>query len=146
MWRALPLIGRAEEVAFLRDAVTKQRGAVVGGAAGVGKTRLAREVADAFGDWFVAWTSVTPAAGALPLGGLAGLGLGEGSGLLESRPGLFERLSAELTGRAGTRPVLVVVDDAHLLDGLSAAFLHQLVVSGTASVLLTVRRDRKSVV
>ena len=40
----LPLIGRDEELAFLGVAITDRGGAVVSGAAGVGKTRLAREV------------------------------------------------------------------------------------------------------
>ena len=37
------------------------------------------------------------------------------------------------------RPMLVLVDDAHLLDGLSAALVHQLSTSGAAAVLLTMR-------
>jgi hypothetical protein len=41
----------------------------------------------------------------------------------------------------GTQPdrLVVFVDDAHLLDDLSALVLHQLVQSQAASVILTIR-------
>jgi hypothetical protein len=42
-------------------------------------------------------------------------------------------------GPAG--PPIVVVDDAHLLDGLSAVFLHHAVLRGLVAVALTVRSD-----
>ena len=74
----LPLIGRAEEFAFLTEAITERGGAVVGGAAGVGKTRLAREVSAALPGWHVAWATATPAASDLPLGSVAGLDLADG--------------------------------------------------------------------
>lgn len=135
---ALPLVGRDEELAFLLAAIRDQGGAIVGGAAGVGKTRLAREIATRFPDWSVSSTTVTPAAADLSLGGLAGLALwgGEPAG---DRASLLSRLTRALLERAQGRPVLVVVDDAHLLDGLSATFLHQLVGSRVARVLATLR-------
>lgn len=134
----LPLVGRAEEMAFVLRAIRDGAGAIVGGAAGVGKTRLARESAAAFTAWSVSWATATPAAADLPLGGLAGLALAPGEPAPDPA-GLLAQLTSRLLERAGERPALVIVDDAHLLDELSAAFLHQLVTSESARVLLTVR-------
>src|SRR6266581_1274457 len=142
----LPLIGRTEELAFLGAAIAGRGGAVVAGAAGVGKTRLAREVSSVLADWQVVWATATRAAGDLPLGGVAGLGLtDEGMGRVDAgtsfqgRTGLLSRLTATLVERADGQQMLVVVDDAHLLDELSAALIHQLATSGAAAVLLTMR-------
>ena len=135
----LPLIGRAKELAFLRAAIMEQGGAVMAGAAGVGKTRLAREVTSVLDGWHVAWATATRATSELPLGGVAGLGLADEETPSQGQAGLLSRLAARLAERAGGRPVLVVVDDAHLLDGLSAAFVHHLAISGVAAVLLTKR-------
>ena len=85
----LPLIGRAEELAFLTEAITERGGAVVGGAAGVGKTRLAREVSAALPGWHVAWATATPAASDLPLGSVAGLDLADGETPFQGRAGLL---------------------------------------------------------
>jgi DNA-binding CsgD family transcriptional regulator len=135
----LPLIGRAEELAFLTEAITERGGAVVGGAAGVGKTRLAREVSAGLAGWHVAWTTASRAVSDLPLGGVAGLDLADRETSFQGRAGLLSRLTGILSGRSGGRPTLVVVDDAHLLDGLSAALVHHLSTSGAAAVLLTMQ-------
>jgi DNA-binding CsgD family transcriptional regulator len=134
----LPLIGRAEELAFLGVAITERGGAVVSGASGVGKTRLAREVS-ALPGWHVAWATATPAASDLPLGGVVGLGLADEGTSFHGRAGLLSGLTEILRGRSGGRPMLVVVDDAHLLDELSATLVHHLSASGAAAVLLTMR-------
>jgi DNA-binding CsgD family transcriptional regulator len=44
----------------------------------------------------------------------------------------------ELLDDAGPRPLLVLVDDAHLLDDGSASLVHQLVLAGAATVLACV--------
>ncbi len=120
-------------------AITEQGGAVVGGAAGVGKTRLAHEVSSVLTEWHVTWATATRAAADLPLGGVAGLGLADDGMSLRGRPGLLSRLTTTLVERAGGRNTLVVVDDAHLLDELSAAFIHHLATSRAVAVLLTMR-------
>jgi len=136
----LPLIGRREELEFLSAAITEQGGAVVGGVAGVGKTRLAREVSSVLTGWHVMWATATRAAADLPLGGVAGLGLADDGMSFRGRPGLLSRLTATLVEGAGGRDTLVVVvDDAHLLDELSAAFVHHLATSRAVAVLLTIR-------
>jgi len=135
----LPLIGRSEELAFLRTAIAERGGAVVGGAAGVGKTRLAREVSSVLIGWHVTWATATRSAADLPLGGVAGLALADDGMSFRGRPGLLSRLTATLVERAGGRQTLVVVDDAHLLDELSAALIHHLATSSAVAVLLTMR-------
>jgi DNA-binding CsgD family transcriptional regulator/tetratricopeptide (TPR) repeat protein len=135
----LPLIGRAEELAFLTEAITERGGAVVGGAAGVGKTRLAREVSATLPGWHVMWATATRAVSDLPLGSVAGLDLADGETAFHGRAGLLSRLTEILVERSGGRPMLVVIDDTHLLDGLSAALVHHLSASGAAAVLLTMR-------
>src|SRR6266568_3223209 len=95
----LPLIGRTEELAFLGAAIAERGGAVVAGAAGVGKTRLAREISVALAGWQVAWATATRAASDLPLGGVAGVLADEGMGLVDAgmsyqgRAGLLSRLT-----------------------------------------------------
>ena len=53
------------------------------------------------------------------------------------------RCSAAMPGRwskrAQGRPLLVFVDDAHLLDNGSAVLVHQLALTQAATVLATVR-------
>src|SRR5260370_3391815 len=92
----LPLIGRREELAFLCAAITEQGGAVVGGAAGVGKTRLAHEVSSVFTRWPLTWATATRAAADLPPGGVPGLGLSDDGMSLRGRPGLLSRVTANL--------------------------------------------------
>ena len=89
--------------------------------------------------WYVAWATATQAASDLPLGGLAGLGLADDGMSFQGRAGLLSRLTAILAERAGGLQTLVVVDDAHFLDELSAALVHHLATSGAAAVLLTLR-------
>jgi hypothetical protein len=117
---------------------------IVAGGAGVGKTRLAMEglrFADRAGLATVQVTATRSAAG-LPLGALAGLlpdhSLGE-KGAVDDRADLLRRSAAALVERAAGRPLVLFVDDAHLLDDASATLVHQLAVTGAAFVLATMR-------
>lgn len=105
---------------------------VFAGPAGIGKSRLAAELADraAGSGHEVRRVTATPATQAVPLGVL-----GQAFGEAEVAAIVAE---AEAVGRDG-RELVLVVDDAHLLDGLSAAALHRLAAGGAASLLLTVR-------
>ncbi len=67
------------------------------------------------------------------------MGLVDAGMSYQGRTGLLSRLTAALVERADGQQMLVVVDDAHLLDELSAALVHQLATSGAAAVLLTMR-------
>lgn len=110
---------------------------VLAGAAGVGKTRLAGEALAAAERRGAAarWAAGTGASQGLPLGAFAAL--------LEAVGGdptqMLRRATGALAAGAGRAGVVVVVDDAHLLDELSALLVHQLVLQAAATVVVTVR-------
>jgi DNA-binding CsgD family transcriptional regulator len=137
-----PLVGRAEELDLVREVLRGESfsGVVIAGEMGVGKTRLAREaVASLEGELVVHWAAATPATASIPFGALASLlpELDVSSG--DDRLRLLRKVAAALAERAAGQPLLLVVDDAHWLDPGAAALVHQLVVTRTARVLLTVR-------
>jgi DNA-binding NarL/FixJ family response regulator len=138
-----PLVGRERQLGSIAEllADSSAGGLVVAGAAGVGKTRVAREaaaLAESRGST-VEWVRATASAATIPLGAFATLlppAAGEAAGaelLARARQALAERV-------AGGRLVLCV-DDGHLLDHGSAALLHQLVAAGEALAVVTVRAD-----
>ena len=137
-----PLIGRSDEIAFARELIADGGSVVIAGDAGVGKTRLARELiasAEAEGrrtDWAVA----THAARSIPFGALAHLVPAETVG-----GGRDATLRAVIEGldRHGDRRLILGVDDAHLLDSASAVLIHHLVVRGRASVVVTLRSGER---
>ncbi|GAA1240709.1 LuxR C-terminal-related transcriptional regulator [Pseudonocardia aurantiaca] len=128
-----PLVGRTEELRLLAE---RPAGAVLAGAAGVGKTRLAREmVANAGASVVTRWVTATASARDLPFGAFGAVL----DGVLPPAANLLGHAVEAV--RTGARPsgTLVAVDDAHLLDDHSAAVVHQLVVRGVATVVLTLR-------
>jgi DNA-binding NarL/FixJ family response regulator len=138
-----PLTGRTEELRFLIELTRTAGGpggAVLSGAAGVGKTRLAREAAAVAGlrGATVRWFSATASAGALPLGAFAGV-----FDSSDAEPAAAARRALQARDD-GSRGVLVVVDDAHLLDELSATLVHDLVTGRALSVLLTLRTGERA--
>jgi DNA-binding CsgD family transcriptional regulator len=139
---AWPLVGRAEELATIQGAMggSEASGIVISGAAGVGKTRLAREVLDraqARG-LAVRWAVATQAASAIPFGALAQLlpDLGERAA---GQTQLLRWAAAALQEAAAARRLILGIDDAHLLDHSSAALVHQLAATSTAFVMVTIR-------
>jgi DNA-binding CsgD family transcriptional regulator len=135
-----PLVGRADELAFVAElfrAGDGARGVVLAGPVGVGKTRLAQEVLARCrrGGWPVRWVAATAADRGRSLGPFAAL-LGPSD---RADPGrLVEHAVTRLAPPGGGEPLLGV-DDAHLLDDLSATLLHQLVTRARARVVVTVR-------
>ena len=136
--------GRADELRRLRELVRRaERGGVVlAGPSGVGKTRLGVEclrLAERAGLATVRVTA-TRSAAELPFGALTPLLPGEDppAGTVDDRADLLRRSAAALVERAGDRRLVVLVDDAHLLDGSSATLVHQLVAGGSAVVVATV--------
>ena len=144
MAKAWPLVGRDEELRFIVAALrsrTSRAGAVLAGAAGVGKTRLAREALKrAAGQRTeTRWAYGTASARSTPLGAFEGL-LGD----LGSDPAQIVRRAVETLGSSfGPRP-LIAVDDAHELDELSAVVVHNLAVRGAATVLVTLRSGEEA--
>ena len=134
------LTGRDSEIGIIRRALSgagNHSGVVIAGAAGVGKTWLAREVlrrAEASGER-TKWIVGTDSAQALPLGAFIGsLGEAMSDPLTNVRRVINSFVAQQRRSR-----VVVGVDDAHLLDGLSALVVHQLAQSGGARLLVTMR-------
>ena len=136
-----PLVGRDAELARIADARARVdcRGVVVGAPAGVGKSRLARVACDAARSEgaVVAWVQATSSAATVPLGAFAGL-LPEAVRTDDALE-LMRRSVDSLRRRADGRPVVLGVDDAQLLDLVSAALVLHLTVTETAFVIVTVR-------
>lgn len=137
-----PLVGRREELALVDKAFSARdkTGVVLAGAAGVGKTRLAREAltaAEAQG-WVTRWAVATEAAASIPFGALAPL-LPAVDQATEDRLQLYRRAGADLVQGAGGGPLMLGVDDAHLLDAMSAALVHQFALRANGFVVVTIR-------
>ncbi|TVX96752.1 ATP-binding protein [Mycolicibacterium porcinum] len=106
-------------------------GAALLGPSGVGKTSVGRTAAEHLASDFrrVVWISGTESAAAVPFAAVAHLidipSTGRTADVLRAAR---EALGSEL---------LLIVDDAHLLDRLSAALVYQLAVSGAAKLIVT---------
>ncbi|KUI13181.1 LuxR family transcriptional regulator [Mycolicibacterium acapulense] len=134
-----PLAGRDGELAIIRRALggSDKSGVVIVGAAGVGKTRLAREVlalAERAGDR-TNWIVGTESAKALPLGAFTAV---IDEAVAEPVPNV-RRLVNSLVGQHRHGRTLIGVDDAHLLDGLSAHLVHQLAQTRATRLVVTLR-------
>jgi len=135
-----PLTGRDSEMEAIRRALSgagNKSGAVIVGSAGVGKTRLAREVmsrAEASGERTY-WIVGTQSARQLPLGAFAA-SINETitDPISDVRRVINSFVMQQRQGR-----VLIGVDDAHLLDGLSAHVVHQLAQAPRTRLVVTVR-------
>ena len=141
-----PLVGRSGELRVLDRVLgaAGTAGAVLAGAPGVGKTRLALECvqrAERAG-LPTARATATRATADLPFGAVAPLlpsaGASESAAGTE-RADLLRRFAAALADRAGEQRLVLLVDDAHLLDEASAALVYQLAQGGTTLLLATVR-------
>jgi DNA-binding NarL/FixJ family response regulator len=134
------LVGRGEELAFCEGVLLRRDGTglVITGAAGVGKTRLASEalIAAESLDFATLRVTATEAGRAVPLGPFAGalpLDAGEASAHLIA-------LARHAIGNRGDgRRVVLLVDDAHLLDPASAMLVQQLTAAREVTVIATVR-------
>lgn len=135
-----PLAGRDGELATIRRALSggsDRTGVVIVGAAGVGKTRLAREVlrlAERAGDR-THWIVGTESARALPLGAFSAV---INDTIADPLPNVRHLINCLVAQHRQGRD-LIGVDDAHLLDGLSAHVVHQLAQTRSARLVVTLR-------
>lgn len=136
-----PLVGRGDEHRLIIDAVFGEAhgGAVLAGQPGVGKTRLAAEtiVEGEQRGYSVERAIATRSASTVPFGLFAHL-VG-GSTRFPSLTEMLVRLSDAVAARADAAPLLIAVDDGHLLDDGTAAFLHSVAAEGRARLLITLR-------
>jgi len=114
------------------------RGLLLAGAAGVGKSRLLRELTSRLSPdaWAVERFVATDATRLVPFGPMISL-LGDRPA--DTLPALLAGMRAGVLERARGRPVAFAVDDAHLLDEASLALLTDLASQEEAVVLLTAR-------
>ncbi|WP_434616765.1 LuxR C-terminal-related transcriptional regulator [Arthrobacter sp. A5] len=133
-------VGRETELSAIWHAMAPggTRSITLIGAAGVGKTRIARAVLDRAAGLgrAVFWVAATASASTIPFGAVSHL-VPDVAGL--DRFQLLRRTAAWMATRPGTVPPVVVVDDAQRLDDASAALIHHLAVTGTAFIVSTVR-------
>jgi DNA-binding CsgD family transcriptional regulator len=140
-----PLTGRAEELELLVELLSGNAdyaGVVIAGRPGVGKSRLAREAAAAAvkQGWIVRAVEGTAASQAIPLGAFS-----RWINQMDDQPlNLVGSVIAAITASPDDARVLVTLDDAHLLDDLSAFVLHQLVRRGAATVIATLRTGERA--
>jgi hypothetical protein len=133
-----PLIGRSQEMRAIGAAIMAPdvSGIVVHGAAGVGKSRIAREALSAAASQGceARWAVGTSSARAVPLGAFTAWTQSGVTDTVQLLRGMIESLTSASSGAT----VVVGVDDAHLLDDLSTFVVHQIVQRGTAKLILYV--------
>jgi hypothetical protein len=138
MW---PLVGRERQLVDVAAALADPtaNALVLCGPPGTGKTRLATECLriGARSGYSTARATATRSATSIPLGALASL-LPE---LPPETPNLVTWARRALARDTPIGQLLLLVDDAHLLDPASATLLLGLVAAGDAFVIVTVRDD-----
>lgn len=135
-----PVVGRDAVVRRVLSAFDRGAGGVVlTGAAGVGKSRVARVIVAeaALRGASTEWIQSTEGARDIPLGAFSHL-IPKGTDAATPLE-LLRRSAAAIVERHPRRRVVLAVDDAHLLDPGSATLVHQLASSGQAFVVATVR-------
>ncbi|OBI48986.1 AAA family ATPase [Mycobacterium sp. E787] len=130
-----------EALQRLNDALAAGRGAVVLGPDGCGKSTLARLAAEAYAGahpgTLTRWVTGTPTERPVPFGAFGHLVAISEIG----KPAALLRAARESLGGYGESKLLLVVDDAHELDVLSATLVYQLALAGTARMIVTARAE-----
>src|ERR1700730_3388908 len=128
------LLDRPVEQEEIHSALTGPdcRGVLVIGAAGVGKTTLARTVTKSL-TAPVHWAACTETSRSIPLGAFA-----PWVGSTAARDPIAQLVYAR-EAILSSPDAVTGIDDAHLLDQLSATLLHQIAVEGAGRIVATVR-------
>src|SRR4051794_40471019 len=138
---AWPYVDRDRTLAAVLDALGPgDAGAlIVSGPPGVGRTRLAQEALAALQarGRRTEWATCTRTTAGMRLGALAHLVAGATG--TDDAAAAWQGLAATLGAQGeDDRPAVLGIDDAHLLDDQCASLVHKLVLTRTASVVLTV--------
>ena len=139
----VPLVGRGSELHDITSAFASSPCAavVVAGPAGVGKSRLTADAtaAIASGSRQVMHVIGSQAGAAIPFGAFVQL-LPEAAPAAGTTLQLLQILSKAIAAYAHNGvPMLLLIEDAHLLDAGSAALVHQLVRSQACGVVASIR-------
>jgi hypothetical protein len=138
-----PLTGRGVEMRVVAEALagSDYGGVVIAGLAGVGKTRLARAVSDAAAadGWSVLRIAGTATGRHVALGAFARWADAVDGSPLTLAHKVFDEAAVD-----SGKPRVIVVDDAHLLDDVSALIVHQLALQDVAKVIATIRTGEPS--
>lgn len=120
----------------LEAGVETRSGALLTGARGSGKTTWARDAYDELAPGFerAAWITGTAADSRVPFGAFERL-------FTVPETGRTVQVLSAAREALGTG-LLLVVDDGHLLDRLSASLVYQLAVSGAARVIVTAESNQ----
>ncbi len=128
-WRTDPPQPAAEHV---ESGVRERGGAVIVGPVGAGKTTVARAAGERLGGPSV-WVTGTVSDRVVPFAAL--------HGLIEV-PDVGKTAAVLRAARESVADgLLLIVDDAHLLDNLSASLVYQLAVRGSTRLIVTVDAD-----
>ena len=142
MRSAWPLVGRSAILDQARQDLRRDdlSGVVLAGPAGVGKSRLAAEVAEygAAAGFHVERAVASQSARGIPFGALAPI-LPPAALAVERGIAMLGQATEALMQRSGGRRLLLLVDDAQWLDDASALLFQQLVSAGTVFAVASVR-------
>ena len=139
MVRGWRILDRPTQDGVIRSALSgdEGRGVVVVGPAGVGKTTLARAVTATLPDARVHWVACTESSRDIPLGAFAQW---VGDSAADNPAG---QIAAARRALLADGNVVIGVDDAHLLDPLSATLLHNVTTDWSARIVATVRNTEQ---
>jgi predicted ATPase len=156
------LVGRDAEVAALRESWAQVRGGapatvLIGGEAGIGKTRLVRQFAAGVDAEVLYGGCVDLSGGGLPFTPFTSAMRGHGDTLAEllpvdvqadtetARARLFEEVLTQFAGLCARQPVVLVIEDVHWIDRSSLDLLSFLVhnqqAAGGLLCVVTYRSD-----
>ncbi|QXJ22115.1 helix-turn-helix transcriptional regulator [Actinomadura graeca] len=135
-----PFLGRDDELMAIEAAFADGGtvAAVIGGPAGMGKTRLAKQAVTRLGaaGCRAEWVTGTRSAAYIPFGAVAHL-LPERLPVGADRLGLLKAAAENVAGWSGPGRAVIGVDDAHLLDPSSAAVIGHLATRRLAFFVVT---------
>jgi DNA-binding CsgD family transcriptional regulator len=132
------LVARGAELAAIDAAMGRTRAVLLAGPAGVGKTRLARAALASRGRrGRLRWLAASASARPIPLGAFAPV---LGPPPIDPR-GLPSILAHAYSALCAEQRLILGIDDAHLLDEVSATLLRQLAAEKVVSLIITVRSE-----